>query len=100
MEPTTGSAASCLTCPSPGAAEAGGFLVKQKARQQKPRQPKPAPPEQDNVSEGDGESGSPNKDVQDVGDSGICLRTCEQADRSIAGSALAAGDMALPRLLP
>ena len=98
---TTGAAASCSKCPSPCTAEAGGFLVKQKARQQKPRQTKPAPPEQHDAPEGDGESGTPNKDAPggDAGDSGIHSRTCSQADRPVAGSALAAGDMPLPWLL-
>eukprot|EP00891_Asterochloris_glomerata_P008793 jgi/Astpho2/8793/Aster-05348 len=69
---TTGAAASCSKCPSPGTAEAGGFLVKQKARQQKPRQTKPAPPEQHDAPEGDGESGTPNKDAPG-GDAGLPL---------------------------
>ena len=80
--------------PLPCAAEAGGFLVKQKARQQKPRQPKPAAAEQDDAPEGGGESGSPNKDAhgEDAGGSGVHRRL------HLLATSYAAGDMPPPSL--
>ena len=69
---TTGRAAPLCKCSSPCAPEAGGFLVKQRARQQKTLQPKPAHAEQDNASEGGGECGSLDNDAhgEDAGGSG------------------------------